>query len=120
MRPKLNDAYRDRVKQRPNSKELLTRKEYKNALKSIHQSTVHTQLNKDSKQLGTPPPKIAAEQTLPRFARIRLAQLRTGYCPLLNSYLSRICENVDNRCPKCDIAPHDVNHILTAVRTPRT
>ena len=31
---------------------------------------------------------------------------------LLNSYLSRICDKVDNRCPKCDVAPHDVNHIF--------
>ena len=46
---------------------------------------------------STPPPKIAEEQTLPRVARIRLTQLRTGYCPLLNSYLSRICNNVANR-----------------------
>ena len=35
--------------------------------------TVHTQLNKDSKQLGTPSPKIA-EQTPPQFERIQLAQ----------------------------------------------
>ena len=72
--------------------------------RSIHSRT-------DSKQLGTPPPKIA-EQTVPRIARIRLPQLRTEYCPLLNFYLSRICNNVDNRCPKCDVAPHDVNHIF--------
>ena len=56
-----------------NNKEQLNRKEYKHLLKSIERHTVHSQLNKDSKQLGTPPPKIA-EQTLPRIARIRLAQ----------------------------------------------
>ena len=51
--------------------------------KGIHRHTVHTQLNKDIKRLGTPPPKIAEkEQTLPLTARIRLTQLRTGYCPL--------------------------------------
>ena len=119
MRPTLNDTYRDHVKQHTNNKEQLNRKEYKNALKSIHRHKVHTQLNKDSKQLGTLPPQIA-EQTLSRIPRIRLAELRTGYCPLLSSYLSRICNNVDNRCSKCDLAPHDVNHILTAVRIPRT
>ena len=31
---------------------------------------------------------------------------------MLNSYLSRICDNVDNHCPKCDVAPHDVKYIL--------
>ena len=30
----------------------------------------------NSKQLGTPPPKIAEEQTMPLIARIRLTQLR--------------------------------------------
>ena len=83
---KLKDRYRDRVKQHTNNKEQLNCKEYRDALKSIHQHTVHTLLNKDSKQLGTPPPKIAEEEkTLPRSTRIQLAQLRTRYCPLLNS-----------------------------------
>ena len=97
------------MKQHKSNKEQLNRKEYKNALKRIYRHTVHSQLNKDSKQIGTPPPKIAEEQTLPRS---RLAQLRTGYCPQLNSYLIRIFDNVDNRCPKCDVPPHDVNHIF--------
>ena len=99
------------MKQHTN-KEQLNRKEYEIALKSIHRHMVHTQLNKDCKQLCTPLPKTAEEQRLPRIARIRLAQLRIRYCPLLNSYLSRICNNVDNRCPKFDLAPHDVNHIF--------
>ena len=78
MRPTLNDTYRDRVKQHTNNKEQLNRKE-KNALKNFHRHTAHTQLNKSSRQLDTPPPKIAEEgQTLPRIARIRLTQLRTG------------------------------------------
>ena len=80
MRPTLNDTHRDRLKQQTSNKEQLNRKEYKNALRIIHQHTVHTQLNQDSKQLGTPPPNIA-KQNLPRIARIRLAQLGTGYCP---------------------------------------
>ena len=52
----------------------------------MHRNTLHTQLSNDSKQLGTTLPKTAEEeQTLPRIARIRLAQLRTANCPLLNS-----------------------------------
>ena len=43
---------------------------------------------------------------------IRLAQLRKGYFPVLNSHLSRICNNVDNRSPKCDLAPLNVNRIF--------
>ena len=61
--------------------EQLQRKEDKHAPKSIHRHTVHNKLNKDSKQLGNPP-KIADEKhTVLRIARIRLAQLRNGYCP---------------------------------------
>ena len=52
----LNDTYRDCVKQHTNNKESLNSKEYKNALKGIHRHAVHTQLNKDSKPLDTPPP----------------------------------------------------------------
>ena len=100
MRPTLSVTYRDRVKQHTNNKEQLNRKEYKNALKSIHRHNVHTQLNGNSKQLGTHPPNIAEKQTLLRILRIRLAQLRTtGYCTLLNFYLSGICDKADNHCP---------------------
>ena len=82
MRPTLNDTYRDGVKH-TNHKEQLNCNEYKNALKIIYGHTVNTQLNKASKHLCTPQPKIAEEeQTLPRIARIRLARLRTEYCPL--------------------------------------
>ena len=61
MRSTLNDSYRDHVKQHTNNQGQLNRKEYKNSLKSIHRHMVHTQLNKDSKQLGTPPTKIAED-----------------------------------------------------------
>ena len=38
--------------------------------------------------------------------------MRAGYCPQLNSYLSMIRNNVDNRCPNCDVAAHDIHHIF--------
>ena len=82
---------------------------------STHRHTDHTQLNKDSKQLDTLPLRLA-ENTLPRFARIRFAQLSIGYCPLLNSYLSRICNNCDNRHPECEVATHDVNRIFNCIK----
>ena len=31
---------------------------------------------------------------------------------MLHSYSSRICIKVDNRCSDCEVAPHDVNHVL--------
>ena len=52
--------------------------------------------------------------TAPRITRI--AQLRTGYCPLLNSYLSRIFNNLDKSCPKCDVAPHGLNQIFNCCK----
>ena len=82
MRPTLKDTYRNRVKQHTNNKEQLNSKEYENALKLSVRLTVHSQLNKDSKQLGTSPPKIA-EQTLQRNARSQLAQLVTAPAKLL-------------------------------------
>ena len=75
---------------------------------------MHTLLNKDSKQLGTPPSKIAEqEKTLLLIIHFRLAQLSTGCCTMLKFDLSRICDNVDNRSPKCDVAPTEVNHIFS-------
>ena len=62
MRQTLNETYWDRVTQHANNKEQLNRKAYKNVIKSIHRHTVHTQLNKDSKQICTPPPKMAEEE----------------------------------------------------------
>ena len=54
---------------------------------------------------GTLPAKIPEEeQRLPRIASIRLPQLRTGYGPVLNSYLIGICSNVYNGCPNCEVA----------------
>ena len=73
MRPTLNDTFKNRVKQHTNNREQLSLEEYKNALKSIHRNTVHTQFNKHNKPLGT--------QTLPRIARIRLAQLELDTAP---------------------------------------
>ena len=113
MRRTLNDINRDRLKQHINNKEQLNRKENKNAFKCIHWHTVHIQLIKYSNQPGTPPPNIAEdEQTLSRIARNRLAHLTTGWCSLLSFCLISFCKNVDSRCPKCDVAPLDVNHIF--------
>ena len=111
MRRTLNYTYRDLVKQHK-QKRAIKSQGIQNALKSIHRPTLHTQLNNESGQLGTPPSKIAeGEQTLPRIALIRCTTVNTGYCPLLNSYLCRFSNNVDNSCPKCELAPHEVNHI---------
>ena len=61
MIPTLNGTYTDLVKQHTNNKEQLSRKKYKNALKNIQWHTVHNQVNKYNKPLGTTPRKIAEE-----------------------------------------------------------
>ena len=57
-----------------------------------------------------------SESKLPRIARIRLAQLRSGYIPLTNSYLSRLKSEVHNSSPDSNETPHDV-HYFTAPKT---
>ena len=82
----------------------------------IHRHTFHTQMNKDSKQLGSTLPKIEVVQKLPQISRLRLAHLRTEYCPLLISYLSTTCSNLDDRCLKGDVAPHLENHNFNRIK----
>ena len=88
---------------------------YKKVLKEIHTTEVANTLNSYDKNrvLGTDPPKICqSEMTLNRLARSRLAQLRSGFSYLLNSYRNRIDEEVQNVCPLCKITPHDSQHLF--------
>ena len=64
------------------------------------------------KLLGEIPPEInqVEEEKLSRLERTRLAQLRSGYCPLLNSYLSPIDEEIQNSCTLCNNEEHTVKH----------
>ncbi|XP_067636615.1 uncharacterized protein [Eurosta solidaginis] len=58
-------------------------------------------------------PKLAEEERiLPRETRVTLAQLRSGYCNRLNSYISRINPDIQNVCPACNVSPHDTNHLF--------
>ena len=100
--------------------EVLDRKEYKKAIIKIHTRSVRDNLlNNTSKVLGTKPPVISAdEQSLPRLARTKLAQLRTGYSTLLNSYRSRISPEVKDSCPDCGRGPHDLQHLFNCEKNP--
>ena len=86
----------------------------------IHTRSVRDNLlNNTSKVLGTKPPVISAdEQSLPRLARTKLAQLRSGYSTLLNSYRSRISPEVKDSCPDCGRGPHDLHHLFNCEKNP--
>ena len=58
------------------------------------------------------PPVAESERTLQRETRSRLAQLRSGFSPLLNSYMNRIDDKIENRCPDCSAQGHDTRHLF--------
>ncbi len=67
-----------------------------------------------------PPPINKNECKLTRKARSILAQLRSSYCQLLNSYQHRLNPAIANSCPKCFGQPHDVLHLFDCPNNPTT
>ena len=97
--------------------------EYRHNLKKIHTTTVTKALEEQepSKVLLTPTPSIAKEEKeLPRSARVRLSQLRSGYCPMWNYYLARINRSDTNLCPDCKTEVHDTVHLFNCTANPTT
>ncbi|KAI5734180.1 hypothetical protein M8J77_003526 [Diaphorina citri] len=66
------------------------------------------------------PPVSSEEKELPREARTKLAQMRSGFSTLLNSYKSRIDPNIQNEYPLCAGTPHDTNHLFNCPAKPTT
>ena len=94
--------------------------EYKVAIKAIHTTTVAQTIREynNNKVLLHPPPGInPEEQKLSRKERSSLAQLRSGYCKLLNSYQARINGSPDV-CPRCAESPHDTHHLFDCRENP--
>ena len=95
---------------------------YKDAIKSLHTSAVSQVISNypPNRVLQDTPPEINTkeEQTLPRKARSGLARLRTGFCRTLNSYMSRIDEEIQDICPNCDSSPHNSNHLFNCPANP--
>ena len=58
------------------------------------------------------------ESILPRSVRTTLAQLRSGHCQLLKSYMVRITTGVSDVCPECGVAPHSVEHLFNCSAHP--
>ena len=93
----------------------------KDSLKSLHTSAVKNTLESypPNKVLLSNPPDInKEEQSLSRKARTGLTRLRSGYCRTLNSYMSRIKEEVQDVCPRCDASPHNTLHLFNCLANP--
>ena len=93
-------------------------------LKDIHTETVRKTIQQYSEnrilgQAYNPPPPINPDEIkLTRIARSRLSQLRSGFLRLLNFYLNRLDDKIENKCPKCQATPHDTNHLFNCHATP--
>ena len=99
------------------------RRMVQSGIKSIHTTAVSNTINgyEPNKVLQRIPPVISPdERRLPRSTRTNLAQLRSGYCPLLTSYMSRLDPNVKNECPLCKSQPHDTAHLFSCPQRPTT
>ena len=119
MKPTLTSCHQDSVEP------LLTNTEgwYKRGIKSIHTTAVSNTINgyEPNKLLQKIPPVISPdERRLPRSTRTTLAQLRSGYCLLLTSYMSRLDPSVKNECPLCESQPHDTARFFSCPQRPTT
>ena len=91
------------------------KKDLKKKQKTIHTKHVSNTINNyiPNKVLDQQPPKIdQKEKSLSRNSRSLLSQLRSGYSRKLNSYLHRINDEVEDKCPECNIGPHTTNHLF--------
>ena len=91
------------------------KKDLKKKQKNIHTKHVSNTINNyiPNKVLNQQPPKIdQKEKSLSRNSRSLLSQLRSGYSRKLNSYLHRINDEVEDKCPECNIGPHTTNHLF--------
>ena len=119
MKPTLISCHQDSVEP------LLTNTEgwYKSGMKSIHKTAVSSNINgyEPNNVLQRIPPVISPdERRLPRSTRTTLAQLRSGYCPLLTSYMSRLDPSVKNEWPLFESQSHDTAHLFSCAQKPTT
>ena len=119
VKPTLISCHQDSIEP------LLTNTEgwYKSGIKSIHTTAVNNTINgyEPNKVLQSIPPVISPdERRLPRSTRTTLAQLRSGYCPLLTSYMSQLDPIVKNECSLCESQPHDKAHLFRCPQRPTT
>ena len=49
---------------------------------------------------------------------MELSRLRSGYSRKLNSYMSRIDQEIQDRCQSCDFSPHNTEHLFNWSENP--
>ena len=49
---------------------------------------------------------------------MELSRLRSGYSRKLNSYMSRIDQEIQDRCPSCNFSPHNTEHLFNCPENP--
>ena len=94
---------------------------YKTTIQSLHTSTVGSYIasRTPNRILGEPDPPISEEErTLPRSFRTTLSQLRSGFCPALNTYLQRVGRSSTDLCPSCRGGPHTTAHLFNCPSSP--
>ncbi|GAB0099134.1 hypothetical protein DMENIID0001_149740 [Sergentomyia squamirostris] len=99
----------------------IDREHFKSGLKTLHTEFVERAINTyaPNRVLGTSPPPISEDElSLPRETRCTLAQLRSGFCRLLNNYRHRLDPEVHDKCADCGHAPHDVGHLFECPQKP--
>ena len=90
-------------------------------LKKILLITVKNTLASYSKNrvLQGPDPEIKKEKTLLlRETTAQLSRLRSGFARQLKSYISRISEDVQDKCSECGSTPHDTAHLFACTANP--
>ena len=94
--------------------------QYKRLLNQIHTEEVQkVKRNSVNKVLNSQAPDINLEEkSLPRKTRCQLSQLRSGYSPLLQSYLFSINAAENDRCPDCQTSQHTTEHLFNCTAKP--
>lgn len=119
VQPTLRSEFRGALLQHISEEELedLDEVTYRTTLANVHRAAAERASNSYTPPVwpadGAGECKIdPSEEKLPRPTRCTLAQLRSGYSKVLNSYQHRLDSNIHDVCPKCGVGPHDVPHLL--------
>ena len=96
----------------------------KATLQAIHSDAVNKAVKDQKRNIvldGRPHPINDSEKDLTCNERATLAQLRSGYCKLIGSYMSRIKKDASrNVCADCGKTSHDVKHLFACLPHPMT
>ena len=100
---------------------ITNKKDLKKKQKILHTKAVTYTIDSyiPNKVLDQKPPAVSKkEENLSRNSRVLLSQLRSGYSRMLNSYLHRINDEIEDKCPKCNTSPHTTEHLFNCPMNP--